>query len=159
MDILKGLLYINGEDVYETFGAYLAEENEGDYTNYAALLKIGKAKSRTSVDFPERHGRSYPKTEITRLDEREVTLRFAIEGLSPADFLMKYSRFVAMLCVGDEDGWINLYVPELGKTFKFLYSDCGEWNQLTPLDGKVYASFQVVFTEPNPNYEYQSNDN
>ena len=98
MEILKGLLYINGLDVYETYGAYLAEEEEGEFENYSALLKIGRAKSRTSVDFPEDDGRKYPRKIVTRLEERSVTLRFAIEGNDASDFLDRYSRFVAMLC-------------------------------------------------------------
>lgn len=158
MEILKGLLYINGFDVYETYGAYLAEEEEGEFENYSALLKIGRAKSRISVDFPEDDGKKYPRKIVTRLEERSVTLRFAIEGDDAADFLDRYSRFVAMLCTGDDDGWLTLRLTELDKDFRFCYSDCDEWKQLTRLDGKVYATFRITFTEPNPDYNYSSNN-
>ena len=150
MNILKGLLFINGFDVYETYGAFLSEENEGDHSNYSALLKIGKAKSRAAVDLPEEHGRKYGDTPETRLDERSVSLRFTIEGDDAAEFLSRYSRFVAMLC----EGWIQMSVPELRREFRFLYSDCEDWDQITPLDGKVYASFRVTFTEPCPDYGF-----
>ena len=39
MEILKGLLYINNVDVYETYGAFLTEEKQGDTSNYDALMK------------------------------------------------------------------------------------------------------------------------
>ena len=39
MDILKGLLLINGVDVFVDYGAFLAEEKAGDTKNYS----IGKA--------------------------------------------------------------------------------------------------------------------
>ena len=148
MDILKGLLFINGLDVYETYGAFLSEENEGDHANYSALLKVGKAKSRTAVDFPEEHGRRYGDAPETRLDERSVTLRFTIEGRDPAEFLSRYSRFVSMLCAG----WIVMRLPELCREFRFLYSDCEDWDQITPIDGMVYASFRVTLTEPCPDH-------
>ena len=159
MEILKGLLYINGLDVYEAYGAYLAEEAEGEFENYSALLKIGKAKGRTAVDFPEDHGKRYPRRIITRLEERAVTLRFAIEGDDAGDFLDRYSRFVSMLCEGDAEGWLRMRVPELGKEYRFCYSDCEEWTQLTRLEGKVYASFRITFTEPNPDYDYRPEGN
>lgn len=154
MEILKGLLFINGKDVYTEYGAYLSEDAEGEYENYSSLLKIGKAKTRTAVDFPEEHGRKYGQKVQTLLDERSVSLQFCIEGESRSDFLLRYSRFVSMLCSGDDDGWLNFNLPELGKTYRLLYSDCQEWSQLTPLDGKVYASFTVIFTEPAPDYDY-----
>ena len=158
MDILNGLLYINGLDVYETYGAYLAEEEEGEFENYSALLKIGRAKSRTAVDFPEEDGKKYPKKIITRLEERSVSLRFAIEGDDAADFFDRYSRFVGMLCGGDDDGWLTFRLPELNKDFRFCYSDCEEWKQLTRFEGKVYATFRVTFTEPSPDYNYIPNN-
>lgn len=154
MEILKGLLFINGKDAYAEYGAYLSEDAPGEHKNYSALLKIGKAKARTAVDFPEQHGRKYGQKVTTRLDERQIDLQFCIEGSSGADFLKRYSRFVSDLCEGDADGWLNFELPELGKTFRLLYSDCQDWSQLTPLEGKVYASFIVSFTEPNPNYDY-----
>ena len=39
MDILKGLFYINGVDVYEEFGAFLSEDKQGGTANYSSLLK------------------------------------------------------------------------------------------------------------------------
>ena len=59
---------------------------------------------------------------------------------------------------GDDDGWLTLRLTELNKDFRFCYSDCDEWKQLTRLDGKVYATFRITFTEPNPDYNYSSNN-
>ena len=44
MDILKGLLLINGVDVFVDYGAFLAEEKAGDTKNYPPdKPAIGKA--------------------------------------------------------------------------------------------------------------------
>ena len=54
MDILKGLLLINGVDVFVDYGAFLAEEKAGDTKNYSALLKPPSAKPHTAVSFREK---------------------------------------------------------------------------------------------------------
>ena len=56
MDILKGLLLINGVDVFVDYGAFLAEEKAGDTKNYSALLKPPSAKPHTAVSFREKYG-------------------------------------------------------------------------------------------------------
>lgn len=60
MDILKGLLLINGTDVFTAYGAYLVEEKKGDNKNYSALLKPPAAKSHTAVSFRRETGRNCP---------------------------------------------------------------------------------------------------
>ena len=58
MDILKGLLLINGVDVFVDYGAFLAEEKAGDTKNYSALLRPPSAKPHTAVSFREKTGRN-----------------------------------------------------------------------------------------------------
>ena len=60
MDILKGLLLINGVDVFVDYGAFLAEEKAGDTKNYSALLKPPSAKPHTAVSFREKDGEKLP---------------------------------------------------------------------------------------------------
>nr|DAJ24493.1 MAG TPA: hypothetical protein [Caudoviricetes sp.] len=151
MEILKGLLLVNGNDIYTEYGAFLSEENQGEHKNYSALFKLAKSKGQTGVNFPERNGRKYPAKIVTTLDERSVELRFSIEAYDTKDFLLKYSSFVEMLRTGD-NGWLKFYFPEILKTYKFFYEDCTDWDQLTPFQGKVYASFKVKFKEPEPEY-------
>ena len=151
MDILKGLLWVNDEDVYELYGAFLSEENQSDHKNYSALFKVAKSKGQTGINYPEQNGRKYADKIVVTLDERFVELRFSIEALSSDDFLIKYSNFVKMLRTG-KDGWLDFYFPEIKKTYRFFYEDCTDWDQLTPIEGKVYASFKIKFKEPSPEY-------
>ena len=50
MDILKGLLLINGVDVFVDYGAFLAEEKAGDTKNYSAhgCVIPGKRRGETA---------------------------------------------------------------------------------------------------------------
>lgn len=144
--VLSGLLFINDIDVYERYGAFLSEENEGDYSNYSELLKMPKVKPLFGVSYPEENGTNYPTEVYLACEERTIELRFTIEARNDSDFIDKHSKFLSMLL----SGWLRLRVPELNKEYRLLYEDNTEWQQLTPLDGKVYATFRVKFKEPKP---------
>lgn len=145
--ILEGLLYINDKDVYKTYGAFLCEEKAGDNTNYSALLKPAAMKSYTAVSFREEDGEKLPDTLTPAFEARDVELQFAVYGSSKADFVAKYKAFVTML----RSGWLNTYLPELSKTYKFYYLNCTEYSQLTALDEDTVAGkFKVKFREPKP---------
>ena len=145
--ILEGLLYLNEKDAYKTYGAFLCEEKAGDNTNYSALLKPAAMKPYTVVAFREEDGEKLPDNLTPAFEARDVELQFAIYGTSKADFVAKYTGFVTML----RSGWINMYLPELSKTYRFHYLNCAEYSQLTPLDESTVAGkFKVKLREPKP---------
>ncbi len=88
MDILKGLLLINGVDVFVDYGAFLAEEKAGDTKNYSALLKPPSAKPHTAVSFREKDGEKLPDALLPAWEARDVTLQFAIIAADRAQFLL-----------------------------------------------------------------------
>lgn len=149
MDILKGLLLINGTDVFTAYGAYLVEEKKGDNKNYSALLKPPAAKSHTAVSFRERDGEKLPDSLLPAWEARDVTLQFAIMAADRAQFLSRYSSFLKFLKKGDK-GWLNINPPELGRTYRMYYKDCTDYTQLTDFGGEVIAKFSVKFREPVP---------
>jgi len=145
--ILEGLLYINDKDVYKTYGAFLSEDKEGAHTNYSALMKTPPMKKYTAVDFREEDGEKLPNTLVPAFEARDFELQFAIFGSSKTDFVAKYKAFVVML----RSGWLNIYLPELSKTYRAYYQSCTEYEQLTTFDdGTVAARFKVKFREPKP---------
>ena len=147
MDFIKGLLYINGVDVYPTYGAILCHDQQNRNTNYSELLKPPKMKTYTSVDFRELDGEKLPAELLPRVEARDVTLQFAIVGESKEDFFAKYDKFLAMLI----SGWLEFHLPDLGRTFKMYYKECSGYKQLTPISaGRVAAKFTVKFREPEP---------
>jgi len=147
--ILKGLLYINGIDVYDSFGAYLTEDAPDKFTNYSELLSPPRTKPYIAVDFREDDGEKLPdQLPAPAFEARDVTLYFAITADTPIAFMNQYSAFVNFL----KAGWLNIRLPELNKDFKMYYRECGGYEQLTPVDGYVAARFKVKLREPVPQF-------
>ena len=77
MNELAGLLTINGVDVYERFGAFLAETAEDEHANYDALMASPPLKEQAEVSVREEDGVRMPAAIVQAFDARDVTLRFA----------------------------------------------------------------------------------
>lgn len=151
-DILSGLLTINGQDVYEAYGAFLVEDRAGESRNYEELLRPAERKPVVEVDFLDQDGVKLPQVLPTSLSSREVTLKFAIEADGLAQFLERYSSFFRMIKDGDQ-GWLNIHLSDLNRSYKMYYLACSDWRQVTHLkSGKVMAKFSVRLKEPNPQY-------
>ena len=151
MEILRGLLYINDVDAYDTYGVFLSEKNPGDMENYNALLKPAESKGHTCVDFREEDGEKYPDVLKTTLKARDIELTFTIEAENKEEFFAKRKAFVSALRTG-VNGWLDLRLSDLDRSFKVFYISFSNWSQLTGFENKVYASFTVKFREPNPVY-------
>lgn len=158
--ILSKCLSINGIDAYDAYGAFLVEENQGDFSNYEELLKPPTMKPYQTVTFREENGEKLPEAlPSPQFEARDVTLYFAIVVSSDtkstaelrAEWLQKYRDFVALLKTGDK-GWLHIKVAELGRTYKMYYKQCSQYTQITHLDnGKtVAAKLKVVLREPQP---------
>lgn len=150
--VLSGLLFINNQDVYLRYGAFLAEDRPNDHRNYNELLKPAQRKPIVEVSFGDRSGVKLPEVIPAALEAREVQLQFAIEASSRAEFMSRYSAFIGMLSAG-EHGWLNIRLVDMQRTYKMYYLSCSEWRQMTHLDsGRVLAKFTVRLREPNPIY-------
>ena len=146
---LENLLFINGQDVYKVYGAFLVEDKSGDHANYRELLKPPAMKPYTAVSFREQDGEKLPVVlPIPRFEARDVTLYFAIIAPTKELFASQYTAFVTLL----KSGWLNIEVPELNTTYKMYYKECSSYEQLTYLeDESVYASrFKLKLREPKP---------
>ena len=149
MDILKGLFYINGTDAYSEYGVFLSEEEQDGMENYNALLLPAPAKAYKAVDVREKDGEDYPDVLLSVKAARDIELRFTLEADSKEDFFAKRNAFLSALRTG-QNGWLTLTLADIGQSFKVFYKECVEWTQLTPFDGKVYASVVIRFREPKP---------
>lgn len=79
-----------------------------------------------------------------RIDERDVTLVFTLEGRSPDDYLLKYAAFKAEL----HKGKVEIKVPALGnEVYRLTYL------RSTPFGlniARTFSKISVKFNEPNP---------
>jgi hypothetical protein len=150
MDILGGLLFINDVDVYVQYGAFLAEKKDEEHENYDALFKPSKTKEQVAISAREMDGEMLPASLDVRFEARDVTLLFGIEAATRAQFLTLRSNFIEFLRTG-ADGWLNVRLTEIDKTFVFYLKDFPGWEQVTYYDGIIsFGRFQVTFREPNP---------
>ncbi len=151
-DIMNGLLYINGRDVWSDFGAWLTEEKEGDTKNYSALQKPPATKSHVAVSFREQDGEKLPEKLVQKWEPRDIALKFAVAAADKASFIARRDAFVSFLKEGT-DGWLDMRVPELGRTYRIHYKDCSDYEHLEDIgDGMVAARFTIKFREPNPEF-------
>lgn len=118
---------------------------------YAALLTPTALKDFVENDDPLKDG-----TEVVvpgdggnydlsapRVEERDVTLTFLIEGAGAEAFLANYAAFVAQLYKGS----VVLRVPALNATYRLLYSNSTRFDNYRLNACKI----AVKFREPNPN--------
>lgn len=152
MEILNGLLTINGVDPYEEYGAFLAyREGEDPMANYSSLLTPPELKEQRKVELRERNGVKLPAKLIQRWKEREVTLTFAILADDKARFEERYYGFLEFLRAGN-DGWLEFHLTELSRTWRMYMRRVTPYEQLEGFEDKVSALFSVVFEEPSPNF-------
>lgn len=132
-----GDLLINGNDAYGTWGvrldtgfsnALLAPPPLKEFIENKSRLEDGK---RVVVNNP-------------RVEERDVTLPFTIEGNTINDYLGKYRAFVLEL----QKGEIHLKVPALGnEVYRLIYKKSLSYALSSD---KTFSKLSVMFNEPNP---------
>ena len=116
---------------------------------YSALLMPAALKDFVENNDPLKDGTDVivpgtddeDDTSVPRVKERDVTLTFLIQGENATDFMVKYAAFVAEL----HKGAIVLHVPDLGRYFHLLFSNCTQFNYLLNA-----CKLAVKFREPNP---------
>ncbi len=150
-EIMKGLLFINGRDVWTDFGAWLVEDKEGETKNYSSLQKLPATKAHVAVSFREQDGEKLPEKIIQKWEPRDISLKFAVVANDRATFVPRREAFVSFLKNGT-DGWLDISVPELGKTYRVYYKDCSDYEHLEDIGGMVAARFTVKFREPKPEF-------
>lgn len=115
--------------------------------SYAALLTPAGLKGFVENNDPTKDGTevlTHKKdgTPLARIAEREVTLTFCVVGENKTDFMAKYANFVNIL----NNGTIDLYVPDLERTFHLIYQNSTQYNNFQLKACKL----AVKFREPNP---------
>lgn len=154
MTALEGQFLINGQDLWRTYGVFLAERDASERTNYAALLTPAKMKPHPSVSLREEDGERLADTLLPRYEGRDLTLTLAIVAEhGGTHFLERYQRFVRLLQVG-EQGWLTLHLPTLRLTLRCYYKQCSTLSPLTPIEGEQAqaALLSVVLREPKPQF-------
>lgn len=152
-EALKGLVEINGRDIWTDFGAFLTEEKKGGRENLTAIMAPSKVKSHVGVNIREENGTKYSESLDVKNEERTVTLHVAIFAESKDAWLTKYRNFITFLKTGDQ-GWLNVRLPELSLTMRMYYVESSSYKPLTCIwkEGIQASRFKVTFREPVPSF-------
>ena len=131
-------LLINTKDALETWGVRMGDNFISAIQEPAPLKEFVENKSRLNdgkeVDV------SNPK-----LDERDVTLVFNIEGDTESRYLSNYKSFVAEL----QKGKVDINVPVLGtEIYHLIFKKSSSFSMNRQ---RTFSKLSVKFNEPNPN--------
>lgn len=135
---MTGDLFINGKDAWSTWGVRMGDGFLDTIDGFNEMKDYIENESRLE------HGKRVI-TDNAKVDSREITLQFTIEGSSENDYRSKKKSFQTEL----EKGAVNIKVPVLGnKVYKLVYlgKSVSYGLSLDRCFGKVSSKFE----EPNP---------
>ena len=135
---MTGDLFINGKDALETWGVRMGDSFLDAIDGFNEMKDYIENESRLE------HGKRVI-TDNAKVDSREITLQFTIEGSSESDYRSKKKAFQTEL----EKGAVNIKVPVLGnEVYKLIYlgKSVSYGLSLDRCFGKVSSKFE----EPNP---------
>lgn len=135
---MTGDLFINGKDALETWGARMGNGFLDAIDGFNEMKDYIENESRLE------HGKRVI-TDNAKVDSREITLQFTIEGSSESDYRSKKKAFQAEL----EKGAVNIKVPVLGnEVYKLIYLGKSISYGLSP--DRCFGKVSSKFEEPNP---------
>lgn len=135
---MKGDLFINGKDALETWGARMGDSFLDAIDGFNEMKDYIENESRLE------HGKRVI-TDNAKVDSREITLQFTIEGSSESDYRSKKKAFQTEL----EKGAVNIKVPVLGnEVYKLIY--LGKSVSYGLSFDRRFGKVSSKFEEPNP---------
>lgn len=133
---MKGELFINGKDAYDTWGMSLSD------TSLSALLTPPPNKEYIESKSRLENGKSVILDNV-KVDERDVTLQVHFTAKSQKQFFDRYSSFCEELKGGKLE-LRTVYQPTV--LYRFVYLSCQQFSQFM----RGIAKFSLRLNEPNP---------
>lgn len=135
---MKGELFINGKDAWETWGVNMGDGFLDAIDGFAPMKEFIENESRLE------HGKRMIYAE-PRVASRDLTLRFTIRGGNESDFRAKKKAFEMEMYKGK----IEVVIPALGDDiYKLTYS--GKSVSYAMNVTRTFCTISAKFEEPNP---------
>ncbi len=135
-------LFINGEDALAVYGVRMGDKFLSNLDAPAPL------KTPIENDSRAMHGKQILASSA-RVNSRQITLEFTIQGTSPSDFKSRKDAFFELLYNGDL--WIE--VPEHGAEIYHLWY-LGTSPIYSLSRNRCFCKVAVKFEEPDPTNRY-----
>lgn len=133
---MRGELYINGKDAYDTWGISLSDSGLSALMTPAPNKEYIENKSRLG------HGKSVINNNV-RIDERNITLPIHLTASNKNEFFSRYSSFCEELAKGYME-IMTSYQPNV--LYRMYYISCNQFSQFMHGIGK----FSLKLNEPDP---------
>lgn len=134
---MKGDLFINGKDAFETWGVNM---NEGFLNN---LLTPPPAKGYIENKSRLENGKRV-LLDNKKDDERDLTLVFTIKGSNQSDYISKFKAFTTEMSTG----LVAINVPVIGgEVFRVYYKNSVSF--AISLD-RTFSKIAMKVCEPDP---------
>ena len=135
---MTGDLTINNKDAWTTWGVRMGDGFLDTIDGFNEMKDYIENESRLE------HGKRVI-TDNAKVDSREITLQFTIEGSSEGDYRSKKKAFQTEL----EKGAVNIKVPALGdEVYKLVY--LGKSISYGLSSDRCFCKISSKFCEPNP---------
>lgn len=134
---MTGDLLINGKDAYSTWGVCMGNGF------LEALLTPPPSKELISNKSRVEHGKRVIANN-PKVDERELTLYFTIQGGTPASYIERYKSFMNEI----GSGIVTISVPALGnEKYRVYYKNAISYSMNI---SRTFSKLAVKMCEPNP---------
>lgn len=135
---MKGDLFINGKDAWETWGVNMGEGFLDAIDGFLPMKEFIENDSR------KQHGKRVLYVE-PKVASRDLTLHFTIKGEDESDFRAKRKAFESQLYKGK----LEVVVPALGgDIYKLTY--LGKSVSYAMNITRTFCTISAKFEEPNP---------
>lgn len=134
---MKGDLLINGKDAFETWGV-----NMGN--NFLNILLTPPPVKESIENKSRLEDGKRVLTENQKVDERDITLTFTIQGENQNDYILRYKAFMAEM----SSGLVSINVPILGSDIYHVYYKNATSFAMS-LD-RTFSKISMKVCEPNP---------
>ncbi len=144
MTNLSGRWYLDGVDIYSSYGLFI-EEGSADF------LKFAPKKQSIEHDWQDSNGREVDLSRVF-LDQREGVLDMAIIATTMSDFFTKQDGFIAHMT---RPGLRRLELNSHGsRSYYIYYKETNNYKAVKALTGQMTGyfahRFSLVLVEPEP---------
>lgn len=135
---MTGELFINNKDAWTTWGVRMGDGFLDALDTMAPMKDYIENSSRA------KNGKQV-LTTYAKVDSRQITLTFTIEGQSETDYRVKKKSFETEL----QKGFLTIKVPDLSDdTYKLIYT--GQNISYALSLTRRFSKFSAKFEEPDP---------
>lgn len=134
---MKGDLLINNRDAFLVWGVRMGDGFIEAIYAPLPMKEVIENKSRLQ------DGKRVI-IENRKIDERDLTLTFTLQGSSPSDYTTKYKSFLDEIAKGE----FTIKIPALGEEVYHLYYTRSQSFGFNP--SRTFSKISVKVNEPNP---------